>query len=124
AVSSLRRSAIGVVLFYFDLAVLADALRRPVLRAPFALAAANLDLTLRLTFPLALPDAFCLILGLTLLEVMVQPFQLRSKMMPFGSLNLRSKSSSSGSPRSKKNLPPAFSMRFCCPSKSSHWKPK
>src|SRR6478609_6466912 len=63
-------------------------------------------------------------LALTLPAVMLQPFQLMSKMMPFGSLNLRSKSSSSGSPRSKKNLPPAFSICFCCCSRSSHWKPK
>jgi hypothetical protein len=41
---------------------------------------------------------------LILPRVSCQPFQLRSKTMPFGSLNLRSKSSSSGSPRSKKNL--------------------
>ena len=59
-------------------------------------------------------------LALTLPAVMLQPFQLMSKMMPFGSLNLRSKSSSSGSPRSKKNLPPAFSICFCCCSRSSH----
>src|SRR5436305_6620557 len=38
------------------------------------------------------PTAF-----LILLRVSCQPFQLRSKTMPFGSLNLRSKPSSSGS---------------------------
>ena len=60
----------------------------------------------------------------TLSLVSCQPFQLMSKTMPSGSLNLRSKPSSSGSPRSKKNLPPAFSICFCCAGRSSHWKPK
>jgi hypothetical protein len=46
-VSSLRRSLIGVVLFYFDFAFPAGALRLPAfllpaLRVPFALAAADL----------------------------------------------------------------------------------
>ena len=45
------------------------------------------------------PTAF-----LTLSLVSCQPFQLMSKTMPFGSLNLRSKPSSSGSSRSKKNF--------------------
>jgi len=48
------------------------------LRVPFALATADL-----------VSDGLVLILP----DVMVQPFQLTSKMMPFGSLNLRSKSS-------------------------------
>ena len=48
----------------------------PALRVPFALATADL-----------VSDGLVLILP----DVMVQPFQLTSKMMPFGSLNLRSK---------------------------------
>jgi hypothetical protein len=48
----------------------------PALRVPFALATADL-----------VSDGLVLILS----DVMVQTFQLTSKMMPFGSLNLRSK---------------------------------
>jgi AraC family transcriptional activator of tynA and feaB len=44
-----------------------------------------------------------------LLAVSAQPVSLMSKMMPFGSLNLRSKPSSPSLPRSKKNSPPAAS---------------
>src|SRR5581483_2097597 len=48
-----------------------------------------------------------------LLDVIVQPVSLMSKMIPSGSLNLRSKPSSPSSPRSKKNLPPAASIAAC-----------
>src|SRR6516162_4063518 len=49
-----------------------------------------------------------------------QPFFEISKMIPSGSLNLRSKFSFSWSfPRSKKKLPPAASIRFCVSAISS-----
>src|SRR5690349_11680804 len=57
-------------------------------------------------------------------SVPCQPRFEISKITPSGSLNLRSKLPWRSSPRSKKNLPPCASMRFCVSARSSTWKPK
>src|SRR6476619_1752115 len=58
-------------------------------RAAFGLPSAGLSVPFALAPADMVSDGFVLILP----DFMVQPFQLTSKMMPFGSLNLRSKSS-------------------------------
>src|SRR5262249_27774202 len=57
-------------------------------------------------------------------SVPCQPCLEISKITPSGSLNLRSKLPCRSSPRSKKNLPPLASIRFCVSARSSTWKPK